>query len=101
LGTIVKFDCHIGHSMTAQAMAMGQFQEMEKGLEACLRRMNERIELCRQMAEQAHSIGDEHQAKNWQTALLQTEERASIVDQLLQGSWLQPQEDGIWNRTGV
>ncbi|MDT7953201.1 MAG: chemotaxis protein CheB [Acetobacteraceae bacterium] len=101
LGKIVKFDCHIGHSMTAEVMAAGQFAEMEKGLEASLRRMNERIELCRQMAEQAHAIGDEHQTRNWKTAMLQTEERAKVVSQLLQESWLQPQEGGIWNRTGI
>jgi two-component system chemotaxis response regulator CheB len=101
LGTIVKFDCHIGHTMTVEAMAAGQFAEMEKGLEASLRRMNERIELCRQMIEQAHAISDEHQARNWQTARLQTEERARLVKQLLEDSWLQPQEGGIWNRTKV
>ena len=95
LGKIVRFDCHIGHGMTAEVMAAGQFAEMEKGLEASLRRMNERIELCRQMAEQAHAVSDEHQARNWKTALLQTEERAKVISQLLQESWLQPQEGGI------
>jgi two-component system chemotaxis response regulator CheB len=101
LGTIVKLDCHIGHSMTVEALAAGQFSEMEKGLEASLRRMNERMELCRQMVEQAHALRDEHQARNWQTALRQTEERARLVDRLLRETWLQPQEGGIWNRTGV
>ena len=94
LGTIVKFDCHIGHSMTSQAMAAGQFAEMEKGLEASVRRMNERIELCRQMVEQANSQGHERQASSWKAALLQTEQRAKSVNRVLQESWLQPQENG-------
>jgi two-component system chemotaxis response regulator CheB len=92
LGTLVRFDCHIGHGLTAEAMAAGQISEIERGLEAALRRLNERIELCRQMDKKARSDGDARRAELWRSALVEAEERALAMDQLLLGNWIQPQE---------
>jgi two-component system, chemotaxis family, protein-glutamate methylesterase/glutaminase len=93
LGTLVRFDCHIGHGLTAEVMAAGQVSEIERGLEAALRRMNERIELCRQMGKIARSDGDPRLAEVWRSARVETEERVLAINRILQGSWMQPQEE--------
>jgi two-component system chemotaxis response regulator CheB len=93
IGTLVRFDCHIGHALTAEAMAGGQVSEIERGLEAALRRMNERIELCHQMGKKAHSDGDSRRAERWRSARVETEERALAIVEVLQRSWVQPQEE--------
>ena len=66
--------------------------EIERGLEAALRHMNERIELCRQMGKKARSDGDPRRAELWRSARVETEERARAVDQALRRSWIQPRE---------
>ena len=90
LGTLVKFDCHIGHSLTADAVAAGQFSELERNFEATFRRMNERRELCRMMIEKALADGHHRQAEAWVAALRQTEQRSEAVRALLEESWIQP-----------
>jgi two-component system, chemotaxis family, protein-glutamate methylesterase/glutaminase len=91
LGTLLKFDCHIGHNVTAEAMAAGQFATMEKGFEVALRCMNERTELCRLMGEQARSAGRQAQAEAWQQAWDETRRRSIAVQELLIGEWMRPQ----------
>jgi two-component system chemotaxis response regulator CheB len=92
LGTLVRFDCHIGHAMTAEVMAARQVSQIERGLEAALRRMNERIELCRQMGKKARSDGDPRRMELWRSARVETEQRALEISEVLRGSWIQPQE---------
>jgi two-component system chemotaxis response regulator CheB len=91
LGPLLKFDCHIGHSATAESMASGQFQELEKSFETALRRMNERIELCRIMHERALSAGRAPEADTWRQALEQTQQRSVSISSLLAEDWLKPE----------
>jgi two-component system chemotaxis response regulator CheB len=44
VGSITKFGCHIGHSYTADTMAMAQFDKMERMMRAAVRFLNERGE---------------------------------------------------------
>ena len=89
-GTLVKFDCHIGHSLTAEAVAAGQFSELDKGFEAAYRRMNERRELCQMMIEKAVAESHPQRAAEWRAALRQTEQRSKAIRELLTESWIQP-----------
>ena len=91
LGPLLKFDCHIGHSVTAESMASGQFDEMERNFVTALRRMNERAELCRLMRERALSAGRTRQADDWQQALEQTRRRSAAVLQSLDEEWIRPE----------
>jgi two-component system chemotaxis response regulator CheB len=90
-GTLVKFDCHIGHSLTAESVAAGQFSELDRGFEAAFRRMNERRELCRMMIERAVTDGQQRYAEEWKAALRQTEQRSETVRALLADAWIQPE----------
>jgi two-component system, chemotaxis family, protein-glutamate methylesterase/glutaminase len=92
LGPLLKFDCHIGHSVTAESMASGQFDAMEKSFESALRRMNERAELCRLMREKALSTGRPAQAEDWQLALEQAQRRSTALRQLLGEDWVKPEQ---------
>jgi two-component system, chemotaxis family, protein-glutamate methylesterase/glutaminase len=92
LGSLLKFDCHIGHSVTAESMASGQFEAMEKSFESALRQVNERVELCRLMREQALSIGSAPQANDWQQALEQTLRRSVALEQILDEDWVRPEQ---------
>ena len=94
-GTLVKFDCHIGHVLTAETMAAGQLNELEKALESALRRMNERAELCRQMAEVARAIGRERQAGTWELAQQEADERVQGVAGMLSEGWTMPLDDSM------
>jgi hypothetical protein len=78
--------------MTAEVMAARQVSQIERGLEAALRRMNERIELCRQMGKKARSDGDPRRMELWRSARVETEQRALEISEVLRGSWIQPQE---------
>ncbi len=90
-GPLLKYDCHIGHSVTAEAMASGQFDAMEKSFEATLRRMNERVELCRLMRERALAAGWTVEADRWQRALDETQQRSLLIKQCLDEDWVRPE----------
>lgn len=91
LGPLLKFDCHAGHNATSEAMAAGQFESLENGLEVALRRMNERMELCRLMRERALSAHQILQAERWQQALDQTQRRSVAIAELLDAEWMRPE----------
>lgn len=91
LGSLLKFDCHIGHSVTAESMASGQFEAMESSFEAALRRMNERAELCRLLRGRALAAGEAGQAEDWEQALEQTRRRTGALRQLLDEPWSRPE----------
>lgn len=88
LGTLKQFRCHIGHVYTAEVMLHGQFIVMEQSLETALRSMNERAELCRQMAEQA---GPDHTAAaQWQLAVEEARDQSRSLQGLLDHVWMRP-----------
>jgi two-component system chemotaxis response regulator CheB len=88
LGSLKQFRCHIGHVYTAEVMLNGQFKAMEQSIEAAMRSLNERMELCRQMAEQA---GPDHaSAAQWRAAMDETREQTAPLRELLEHAWMQP-----------
>lgn len=46
---IPKYECHIGHVLTGEAMLEAQAERIEESLTNALAMLNERRELCRQM----------------------------------------------------
>lgn len=85
LGDLTQFRCHIGHVYTAEAMLAGQFVAMERALESALRALNERTELCRQMAK-----GDDGDAADWTRAMDDSTEQALALRELLERDWVHP-----------
>jgi two-component system chemotaxis response regulator CheB len=88
LGTLKQFRCHIGHAYTAEVMLDGQFRAMEQSIEAAMRSLNERAELCRQMAEQA---GPAHASvAQWRMAMDEAHEQTVSLRRLLERDWMHP-----------
>jgi len=55
--TLPCYTCHIGHRFAAANMDVSQFERMENALVVALRTLNERVELCRQMAATSKANG--------------------------------------------
>jgi two-component system chemotaxis response regulator CheB len=91
LGTLTRYRCHIGHAYTGAAMASAQFENMESGVERALRLINERIEMCRQMAERP-DVPDESAKAAWLAAMEEAEQRADAMSELVSAGWLSPEE---------
>lgn len=90
IGSMVKFDCHIGHSYTAEIMASAQFEEMEKIMRAAVRFLNERAEFCLQMAEHSEEAGSGI-SSDWHAASRQALDRAYMLRDLVEQEWLMPE----------
>lgn len=88
LGTLKQFRCHIGHIYTAEVMLDGQFIAMQQSAEAALRSLNERAELCRQMAEQAGP--DTASVAEWRQAGDEARDQTDRLRALLDHVWIQP-----------
>ncbi|UDL89335.1 chemotaxis protein CheB [Mesorhizobium sp. PAMC28654] len=94
VGSIVKFDCHIGHTYTAEVMAAAQFEEMEKVMRAAVRFLNERAEFCLQMAEHIRTA-EPVAAAEWHAASKQAMDRAYKLRDLVEQDWITPESSGI------
>ena len=88
---IRQFRCHIGHVLSAETVLVAQFALLEKRLAAALALLNERAELCHQMAEDARNAGES--ASAFETAAREAWARAEAVKKLLEGEWMQPLDD--------
>ena len=93
MGSLIQYGCHIGHVYTQEIMLMAQFTAMESSLEAAMRAISERGELCRQMAGKLRLAGDFDVAAKWTAAMQEARERAISVRSLLETEWLRPQGD--------
>jgi two-component system chemotaxis response regulator CheB len=90
IGSIVKFNCHIGHTYTAETMAAAQFDETEKVIRAAVRVLNERAEFCRQMAEHTEKT-EPALSGEWYAANRQALDRAYALRDLVEQDWITPQ----------
>lgn len=90
-GSVVKFDCHIGHSYTAEVMASAQFDEMEKVMRAAVRFLNERAEFCLEMADRSEAF-EPGASTLWHAASKQALDRAYKLRDLVEQDWILPEE---------
>ena len=90
LGTLTQFRCHIGHVYTAEVMVAAQFASMEWALEAAMRALSERGELCRQMADKSRQADDPALAERWAEAMREAKERTGAMRALLGKEWTHP-----------
>jgi two-component system chemotaxis response regulator CheB len=87
-GTLLQFECHIGHVLTAEVMLDAHFHVLEIKLAAAMVALNERAELCRQLEEVALS-GTE--IKALEAAKREALDRAAILKELLESEWMVPE----------
>lgn len=100
LGSLIQFRCHIGHVYTAEVAVAAQFAAMEWALEAAMRSLSERGELCRQMAERSWQAGDSISGGHWVGAMQEAKERTVVVRELLEKEWTHPAGIGVLTPSG-
>jgi two-component system chemotaxis response regulator CheB len=83
-GTLLQFECHIGHVLTAEVMLEAHFAVIEWKLAAAMVALNERSELCRQLEELA--LGGKDIAV-LRAAKDEALDRAKILKGLLESEW--------------
>ena len=88
IGTLLQYRCHIGHVLTAETMLVATQHELERALASCLAALNERIELCRQVAQTG--AADARHRDVLEAAATQAREQAETIRALLQSEWVQP-----------
>jgi len=91
VGKLTQFRCHIGHVMSAEVLAAAQREALEKNLSSALRTLNERIELCRAMAEKCNLLGDQPSQERWTAAGKEAQSRVDLVRELVEIEWSQPE----------
>lgn len=91
LGGLIKYDCHIGHAYTAETLAAGQFEQMERIMRAAERSLNERADFCRQMAERDEAAGATADGMLWRAARQEAVERAYKMRDLVEQDWIKPE----------
>jgi two-component system chemotaxis response regulator CheB len=84
------YTCHIGHRYAAPNMDAGQFERMEYALAVALRSLNERVELCRRMAESSRANGQTYATERWEDARREAEDRAVVLRRFLEQDWIGP-----------
>ena len=89
MGTLTQYGCHIGHVFTAEIMVEAQLAAMEWSLEAALRALSERGELCRRMAQDARTGDDGAAALGWDAAEIEAKDRTAVLRHLLEQDWMQ------------
>lgn len=90
-GTMTEYRCHIQHVYTAEVLAEAQFDQMERLLRAAERSVNERAELCRQMAARAKTSGSNDNENLWRTAVVEAIDRAHALRDLIVQDWIRPE----------
>ena len=83
-GTAVKqYRCHTGHGFGADEVLDGQIEEVDHALGVALRVLNERIELCRHMTENARAGGRSFGLAHWDRLKQEAEEQLHVLQQFL------------------
>jgi len=95
LGSLTQFACHIGHIYTAEVMLAAQFLTLERQIEAAMRSLGERAELCRQMAEKARPEDLDHSETSWGAAMREAHQRTEPLRDMLTREWIHPDGIGI------
>ena len=93
LGALTQFQCHIGHRYTAEVMVATQLLAMERFIESAMRSMNERAELCREMAEKVDA--DQDGKERWLAAMREARDQTAPLRALLEREWIRPMPDGL------
>src|SRR5947208_12478558 len=81
-GNIKRYRCHIGHLLTAEAVLVAQSETLEMKLGGCLALLNERADLCNEMAAEAHKRGEKSEA--FEAAAREARTRAEHLKAMLE-----------------
>jgi two-component system chemotaxis response regulator CheB len=95
LGPLTRFRCHIGHVMTAEVLAVAQLDTLQRELASAFRALNERADLCAEMAAKAGARGEAASRRRWLEAETQARERETAMRRLAEVEWLNPENAAV------
>lgn len=82
-GTLVRFQCHIGHAFLVEKLLDSQAEEIEHRLWAMLRLFKERAYLTHRMADEAREQNDPQRVQDFEAQSQQAQQRAELIRQAL------------------
>ena len=88
---MTEYRCHNQPVYTAEVLTEAHFDKLEQLLRAAERSVNERAEICRQMADRAHATGATGEEQRWRAANAQAAERAKELRVFFERDWIRPQ----------
>jgi len=91
VGNITQFRCHIGHVLNAEVQAAAQLEILERHISVVLRMLNERAELCRDLAEKHRVRGNPEAQAIWARAEEETRNREDAIRRMTEAEWVRPE----------
>lgn len=83
-GTAIKqYRCHIGHRFGPEEVLDGQIEEVDHAVGVAVRVLNERIELCRHMSENARTGGRTMGVTHWERLKKEAQDELQVLRQFL------------------
>jgi two-component system, chemotaxis family, protein-glutamate methylesterase/glutaminase len=80
---VKQYRCHIGHHFAPNEVLDGQIEEVDHAPGVAVRVLNERIELCRHMAENAREGGRTMGVEHWDRLQSEAQEQLRVLQQFL------------------
>jgi two-component system chemotaxis response regulator CheB len=81
--TIVRFRCRTGHAYSAETLLARQDGEVEDALWTAIRVLQERVEMCRRLAEREHGSGESWASAHYTRRAAEAEASAAALRKLL------------------
>jgi len=91
VGNITQFRCHIGHVLNAEVLAAAQLEILERDLSSVLRLLNERAELCRDLAQKHGAHGNPKAQAQWLQAAEEATDREDAIRRMTEAEWVRPE----------
>lgn len=82
-GNLLRFRCRVGHAFSAENVLAEQLEALDKALWVALRAIEEKVALLRRLADQVHGQGREWLAQGFAERLVETEQHANLLRQVL------------------
>lgn len=92
-GLSAEFRCHTGHHFGLDDMVAGQGQKLEEALVVAVRVLNERIELCRNMKENARAGGRDLGVAHWERLQREADDQFQVLRRFLEHQPPPPPEE--------
>lgn len=80
---VKQYRCHIGHRFGPEEVLTGQLEAVDHAVGVALRVLNERVELCRHMAENARAAGRTMGVEHWRRLEKEAEDELAILQRFL------------------
>lgn len=91
VGSVTQFRCHIGHVLNAEVLAAAQLEILERDLSSVLRLLNERAELCRDLAHKHGAHGNTQAQAQWLRAAQEATDREDAIRRMTEAEWIRPE----------